>query len=168
MEKEGNWRRKLWEGRGRGEADLKKSKVGCLVCSLVITYLGDTDITSFLGGTGTNNEGTDTTDTGWLILLATPKFPWIQNQQKKSWTGHPLKWLSQGLDDTKKWQSPELATLNSPELGTLPFFGILALREIWGWQEGWVTLYHYYRHKYYTHILQVQISCSTISIGTNT
>ena len=75
--------------------------------------------------------------TGCLILLATPKLPYVPESRNKteSWTGHPLKWLGPGLATPNKWQSPGLATSQNsrvPNSGefmagkfwTLPFFGV--------------------------------------------
>ena len=40
-------------------------------------------------------------DTGWIIILTTPKFPMCQNPEKNRVLARTAK----------KWQSPELATL---------------------------------------------------------
>ena len=71
-----------------------------------------------------------------------------QNPKKQeSWTGHPLKWLSPGLASSGLCLFWGVANHGLSHFGGWPvqdsvFFLIVAHREIWGWQEGWVTLYH--------------------------
>ena len=79
--------------------------------------------------------GPKRTSTGSLILLAIPKFEWIQKK-----TSNPLKWLSLGLTTpqkdrvyelppTKKGRVPNTGEFRGGKFWTLPFFWNLAHRK---------------------------------------
>ena len=94
---------------------------------------------------------------GCLILLATPKFPYVPESRKKesrtghsqkmaeSRTCHPLTHQSWGLCHFLGVASPGLCHFfGVASSGLCFFFWILAHRQIWGWQEGSDTLYIFF------------------------
>ena len=95
-----------------------------------------------------------------LILLATPKFPYVPETRKKvlNWlpseitklrTYHPPKMAESPIPVSLGWQVLDFAffwgwqvlALVISEDGQFMTFWILAHREIWRWQEGSNTLY---------------------------
>ena len=93
--------------------------------------------------------------TGWLILLATPKFPYVPESRKNRVLNWSPSEMAKVLDfpppkngrvpnsggGSKFWTLPFFGGGKGGQFRTQFFFWILAHREIWGWQEGSATLY---------------------------